>query len=256
MLIDLHGWEKENHDMLRIVGLKKKYGQDPVLKGIDLEFAPGEFVGIVGPSGSGKSVFLRCLAMKEKWDEGKLYYGDDELVQSSWFARWKRLKDWTLLDQTPRLIPNKTAYRNVIRGRFRDFPLWRLLIGGKASEDEHVRALDYLEQVGLLDKAFEKVEKLSGGEKQRVALAKSLCQGAKIVLADDPVSNLDPHAADAVLRDLRKLCERDNLIVVCVFRSVEAAERYSHRLIGFSDGRVALDVKGRRLTSAERMKVQ
>lgn len=241
--------------MIEVIKLVKRYGPDTILKGIDLEIGQGEFVAVVGGSGSGKSVLLRCLGMKEKWDAGQLIYKNIDLIGASPLVRWKWSKDWAVLDQTPSLLRNKTAYRNVVRGRFRNFPLWRLLLGGKASEDEHVRALDYLEQVGLLDKGFKKVEQLSGGEMQRVSIAKALSKGAKILIADDPVSNLDPHSAEQVLQQMRKLCDDKGLTIICVVRNLEWAERYGTRIIGLEAGELTLDVRGRRLTGAEKMKL-
>lgn len=241
--------------MIRVTQLTKTYDDAPILRGIDLDLFAGDFIAVVGGSGSGKSTLLRCLGLQENWDKGKLMYKETDLVNASALVKWKYKKDWAVLEQNPQLLPKQTAYRNVLRARFRDFPLWRMLIGGKASQDEHMRALDYLEQVGLLDKAFQKVETLSGGEKQRVGIAKVLCQGAKIIIADSPVSNLDPHSAERVLQDLKKLCERDKLLILCTFPGFEMAEKYANRILGLVDGRIEFDVRGRRLTTAEKIKL-
>lgn len=241
--------------MIKIRNLQKSFGDDKVLRGIDLELFGGELVVVIGPSGSGKSVLLRCLGRKEKWDQGEFMYQGVDMNQINVLQAWKLSKDWAILEQNPRLNPNRTAFRNVVQGRFRDFPLWRLLIGGKASEDEHIRAMDYLEHVGLLDKAKQKVEALSGGEKQRVALAKALGQGAKILIADEPVTGLDPHAAERVLQSIRKLCEEERIIAVMVLQNLELAEKFAHRIVGINEGRVELDIRGRRLTMGEKMKL-
>lgn len=241
--------------MLKVRNLTKRYDDRPVLKNIDLDLYPGELVTVIGASGSGKSVLLRCLGLKEKWDNGELLYKGVDLQKANPIQYWKLSKDWAVLEQTPQLNAKSTALRNVLRGRFRDFPLWRLLLGGKPSEDEHMRAMDYLEQVGLLDKAKQKVETLSGGEKQRVAIAKALCKGAKILIADEPVSNLDPHAAERVLEGLKNLCKRDRIYVVLVLQDLKMAERYSDRLIGLADGRIEVDARGRRITAAEKIKL-
>jgi phosphonate transport system ATP-binding protein len=249
----------ENHakgvtSMLTVRNIIKKYGDTTVLNGIDLHAEAGEFIAIVGGSGSGKSTFIRCLGLQEAWDGGKMMYGGTQ-INGSWFTRWRLGKDWAFIDPTPQMNGKQTAFRNVVSGRFRQFSYWRLLFGGKPSSDEYTRAMDYLEKVGLLDQAFQKVEKMSGGEKQRVAIARALCRGAKIIVADDPVSSLDPHAAEQVLADLRSLYKQEGILVVCALQNMELAEKFASRIVGIGGGRVVLDVSGRRLTSAEKAKL-
>jgi phosphonate transport system ATP-binding protein len=241
--------------MIRIRNLSKSYDGRSVLKAIDLDLYPGELVMVVGASGSGKSVLLRCIGLKEQWDRGELHYRNVDMKKANPWQYWKLSKDWAVLQQSPQLYKGLSAYRNVVYGRLRDFPLWRVLLGGKASEDEYMRAMDYLQSVGLLDKAHQKVEKLSGGEKQRVAIAKALNKGAKILIADEPVSNLDPHAAERVLDGLRKLCEKERIIAVVAMQNLEMAERFAARLIGMADGRIEVDIRGRRLTHGEKIKL-
>jgi phosphonate transport system ATP-binding protein len=241
--------------MIMVKNLIKKYDDKTVLKGINLEINPGEFIALIGGSGSGKSTLLHCLALKEKWNKGELIYNGNSVDQSSLLTKWKIKGDWAVLEQPPNLNRQKSAYKNVISGRLRNFPLWRLLLGGRASTDEHVHVMNYLEKVGLLDKASLPLTKLSGGEVQRVAIAKALCQGAKIIFADDPVSNLDPQSAEKVLQDLKKLCEKDGLTVIIALQNVEMAETYATRIVGLNEGKAVLDIRGRRLTQAEKQKV-
>ncbi|MCI3922238.1 ATP-binding cassette domain-containing protein [Paenibacillus sp. TRM 82003] len=241
--------------MLTVRGLIKKYGDTTVLKGIDLHAEAGELIAVVGGSGSGKSTLIRCLGLKEQWDGGKMFYNGVNEISGSWFSRWKLSKDWGYIEANPQMNGRQTAFRNVVSGRFRQFSYWRLLLGGKPSAEEYERAMDFLEKVGLLDQAFQKVEKMSGGEKQRVSIAKALSRGAKVIVADDPVSSLDPHAAERVLEDLKSLTSREGILVVCALQNVEMAEKYASRIIGLDDGRVQLDVGGRRLTMAERRKL-
>lgn len=242
--------------MLTVRNLVKKYGDTTVLSGIDLHAQSGEFIAIVGGSGSGKSTFIRCLALKERWDGGKLIYDGATDVNGSWFTRWELSKNWALIDSSLQLNRKQTAFRNVVSGRYREFSFWRLLLGGKPSEDEYTRAMDYLDKVGLLDQAFQKVETMSGGEMQRVAIARALCRGAKIVIADDPVSNLDPHSAERVMEDLKQLHRRDGILVICALQNIEMAEKFASRIIGLDNGKIVFDVSGRRLTSAEKSKLQ
>lgn len=241
--------------MLTVRGLVKKYGDTTVLKGIDLHAESGEFIAIVGGSGSGKSTLIRCLGLKEQWDGGKMFYNGVNEISGTWWSRWKISKDWGFIEPNPQMNGGRTAFRNVVSGRFRQFSYWRLLLGGKPSAEEYERAMDYLEKVGLLDQAFQKVEKMSGGEKQRVAIARALCRGAKIIVADDPVSSLDPHAAERVLENLKSLTRQEGILVICALQNTELAEKFASRIVGLDDGRVHLDAAGRRLTMAERRRL-
>jgi len=241
--------------MLKANGLTKSYGDTQVLRGIDLEVNRGDFVAIVGGSGSGKSTLLRCLVGKERPDGGEVVFNGVNLTKSSWWARWEASKDWAVIGTPDQLNGRRTAFRNVVTGRLRQFSFWRLLLGGKPSEEEHIRAMDHLEQVGLLDKAFQQVEKLSGGEKQRVLIARALSQGAKLIVADDPVSSLDPHSAERIMESFKELYRRETVTVVCALQNIEMAEKYASRIVGIVDGRVEFDIRARRLTAAERNKL-
>lgn len=235
-----------------IRNLRKVYEDRTVLNGVTLAAGQGEMVAILGPSGSGKSLLLKCIALKEKWDGGELIYDDDNLLKQGWLAqqRYKSLCAY-LPPKEVSLNPNKTALKNVLSGLL---PTWRKLIGAR-SKNEYMTAMDYLENVGLLDLAHRKVETLSGGEKQRVAVAKALIQGADIVIADEPVIGLDPESAQRVLKDLRYMCDKHKTTVFFTIPQIEWAEKYATRIIGLADGKVQFDVSGRRLTSYERMKL-
>ncbi|HZG86603.1 phosphonate ABC transporter ATP-binding protein [Paenibacillus sp.] len=241
--------------MLKANGLTKSYGDTQVLRGIDLEVHRGDFVAVIGGSGSGKSTLLRCLVGKERPDGGEVVFNGVNLTKSSWWARWEASKDWAVIGTADQLNGRRTAFRNVVTGRLRQFSFWRLLLGGKPSEEEHIRAMDHLEQVGLLDKAFQPVEKLSGGEKQRVLIARALSQGAKLIVADDPVSSLDPHSAERMMESFKELYRRETVTVVCALQNIEMAEKYASRIVGIVDGRVEFDIRARRLTAAERNKL-
>jgi phosphonate transport system ATP-binding protein len=121
--------------------------------------------------------------------------------------------------------------------------------------DDYMGAMDMLEQVGLLDHAHRPAEKLSGGERQRVAIARALVHGAKLLLADEPVSGLDPHSSEALMATLRKLCEDRGTTIVMAIHRLELAEKYANEIWGLQDGRLVLEVKGRRLTAAEKIRL-
>jgi phosphonate transport system ATP-binding protein len=243
---------KGRYGMIVVRNLSKSFPDGGTLfSGIHLDIEEGEFVAVLGASGSGKTVFLRCLGLYEKWSQGKLYYRDMDIFEMGWKGKRLIRKEWALIEEQPRLNPNKSAIKNVLDGSRKHRPWWRLLTG-TVPESEYVNGMDYLEKAGLLNKAKAKVGQLSGGEVQRVAIAKALAQGAKVVLADEPVSNLDPHTAEAMIADIRRMCDKHKLTVICTFHKVELAEKYATRLIGLGQKRLLFDVTGRRLTMQEK----
>ncbi|OWR32748.1 phosphonate ABC transporter ATP-binding protein [Saccharibacillus sp. O23] len=241
--------------MIKVRGLRKTVGSDkvPVLKGIDFDLVRGEFVAIVGPSGSGKSMLLRCLALRENWDGGSFVVDDLDVFKAGWSGKRRIRKEWAYLQQNPDLDPNRTALKNVLIGQVGQTPAWRRLTG-MVRTDDYMGAMDTIESFGLLDKAKMKAGSLSGGEKQRIATARALAHGANVLLADEPVIGLDPHTADNVLGMLKELCEKQETTVVAVL-PIELAERHAHRIWGMQDGKIILDVRGRRLTTAEKIRL-
>ncbi|WJH32606.1 ATP-binding cassette domain-containing protein [Paenibacillus sp. CC-CFT747] len=232
--------------------LSKRFGSETeVLSGISFQVDQGEFVAIIGSSGSGKSTLLRCLSLQETWTEGEYIYEGRDITKLNPLEKFKVRKNWAFLEEKPNVNLRTTAQKNVWTGRWKQTPLWRL-VTRRAAMDEHVMAADYLEKVGLLDKGDEKVEKLSGGEQQRVALAKALVQEAQVIFADEPVRGLDPASSERVMEDLRKTAKRDNVTIICCLHKLELAERYATRIMGLSGGKIVLDIPARRLTLREK----
>ncbi|OXM87789.1 phosphonate ABC transporter ATP-binding protein [Paenibacillus rigui] len=238
--------------MIIVRNLSKSFPPDHnILSKISFQADEGELIALVGASGSGKTTLFRCLSLKEKWDEGQYIYEGKDISGVRGLEQLKLRKDWAYLEEKPNLNPRKSALKNVLSGLFLHKAWWRMLTG-TTSNDDHMTAMDYLDKVGLLDKAHDPVEKLSGGEKQRVAIAKALIRGAKVIYADEPVSGLDPEAAIKVLEDLKSICQKDKVIVFCSLHQVEFAEKYGTRIWGLSGGRLVVDIAGRRLTQREK----
>jgi phosphonate transport system ATP-binding protein len=238
--------------MIIVRNLSKSFPPDhQVLSRLSFQADEGELIALIGGSGSGKTTLFRCLSLKDKWDEGQYIYEGKDISGLSGLEKLKYRKDWAFLEEKPNLNPRKSALKNVLSGLFFHKAWWRILTG-TTSGDDHMTAMDYLDKVGLLDKAHEPVEKLSGGEKQRVAVAKALIRGAKVIYADEPVSGLDPEAAMRVLEDLQSICRKDKVIVFCSLHQIELAEKFGSRIWGLSGGRLVVDIAGRRLTHREK----
>jgi phosphonate transport system ATP-binding protein len=241
--------------MIEIVGLTKRTTEGKILLGgIRAELEPGTVVALAGPSGSGKSLLLKCLALREPWTSGEYRWNGENVLKESALKRWKIRRQIAYLEQKPVLLERQTALKNVIVGAVGQTPWWRR-VTGMVRNDDYLGAMDVLEQLGLLDRAHYKAEKLSGGERQRVAIARAIVHGARLLLADEPVSGLDPHASEAVLAQLRQMCKERQIAAVLALYRWDWAEKYADEIWGLKDGRLELRVRGRRLTEAEKAKL-
>ncbi|KIL34728.1 phosphonate ABC transporter ATP-binding protein [Cohnella kolymensis] len=241
--------------MIEISGLTRKIPDGKIiLDHIHARLTPGTFVAVVGASGSGKSALLRALALREQWTSGEYKVDGVNLLDAGLFAKMSYRRQVAFLEQKPILLEKKTALKNVLIGAAEQTPLWRR-VTGMIRNDDYMGGMDMLEDVGLLDKGRQTAEKLSGGERQRVAIARALVHGARLVLADEPVSGLDPHTSEEMMQLLKKLCREKGATIVAALHRLELAEKFADEIWGMQDGRLVLEVRGRRLTAAEKLKL-
>lgn len=241
--------------MIVISGLTRKIPEGKtILRHVNARLEPGTFIAVVGTSGSGKSALLKALALKEVWTSGEYKVDGKDIMEAGFLAKMRYRRQVAYLEQKPILYENKTALKNVLIGAAEQTPLWRRLTGVVRSDD-YMGGMDMLEQVGLLDLAKMKVDKMSGGERQRIAIARSLVHGARLVLADEPVSGLDPHSAEEMMRTLKNLCHDKGTTIVVALHRLELAEKFADEIWGMHEGELVLNVRGRRLTTAERLRI-
>lgn len=222
-------------------GLKKSFGSNAVLTGIDLEVAPGEVVCLIGPSGSGKTTLLRCLNQLESIDAGLVEIdgvplgqrrGDDGSLRAAKpneVAEMRR--DIGFVFQRFNLWPQKTALENV--------SLAPVLVRGESKAAARAYAQSLLERVGLGDKADAYPAKLSGGQQQRVAIARALAMKPKIMLFDEPTSALDPETVGDVLAVMRELAT-EGMTMVVVTHEMGFARDVADRVV-MMDGGVVIE---------------
>jgi phosphonate transport system ATP-binding protein len=230
---------------LSVRGLTKSFGDRVVLDGFDLDVRAGEVVSVLGANGSGKSTMLRCLSGLTKFDAGTVSVGGRE-VRSG-----EHVPEFAMVFQKIHLVSRLSALENVCAGALGRLSFRQAWIPRAFPVDVREEAMGCLDRVGLARRAHDRAGRLSGGQQQRVAVARALCQRASVLLADEPVSALDPAAAEQVMRLLRSLADDDAMAVVCVLHQPDLARRHSDRVVGLTSGRITLDTTPSTLTDAE-----
>jgi len=224
---------------LRIRGLQKRFGARTVLDGVDLDVARGELVAVLGANGSGKSTALRCVVGLAEPNAGSIHLGEQELVGLRGGALVAARREAAMIFQQIHLVRRRTALDNVCCGALGRLPLSRSLTPALFPRALREEAMACLHRVGLADRAGDRASRLSGGQQQRVAIARALCQGASVILADEPVAALDPAAAEQVMALLAELAHEEGLAVAAVLHQPALARRHADRLVGLLGGRVA-----------------
>jgi phosphonate transport system ATP-binding protein len=238
--------------ILEIADLQQSYSAvAPVLRGISLKVEQGEFVGIIGLSGSGKSTLLRCInrlveatageiaapaALFDVASNGKpidiLKLNGTDLRQvrrkiGMIFQQFNIVKRLTVIEN---VLSGGLGYQSALRSTLRIF-----------SHEEQRRALVNLKRVGLLEHAYKRADELSGGEQQRVAIARTLMQEPALILADEPVSSLDPKLSRVVLDILKRVCREDGITALVSLHTLELTREYADRVVGLKDGQIIFD---------------
>ena len=210
------------------------------LKNVSLEINQGEFVAIIGLSGAGKSTLLRTINRMHDISEGSLTVNGQEVNDLAGKDLRKFRRKVGMVFQSFNLVTRTTVINNVLTSRVPDMPLWKSIIGLYSKEDK-VIALEALDKVGILDKAYVRADQLSGGKQQRVALARTLAQKPEIILADEPVAALDPITAKQVMDDFKKINKELNMSVLINIHHVDLALKYADRVIGIKAGEIVYD---------------
>ena len=210
------------------------------LTNLNLAVNAGEMVVVLGSNGSGKSTFMKCVVGLNRPTNGSIEVAGRDLAQlSGKDLRIGRLP-LAIISQNANLVKRRSVLANVCCGTLGRHRTWATALG-RIPKSEIESSLGFLDEVGLLHLAHQRAGTLSGGQAQRVAVARALAQRPQVLLADEPVASLDPEAADEVMQLLRRLATDDGLAVVCVLHQPELASRYADRLIGLRRGRMEFD---------------
>lgn len=217
--------------MLKVVGLKKNFGETQVLKGIDLEVKKGETVVIVGPSGGGKTTLLRCINDLEKPDSGlikindKVFFDNEKKVDKNELKSIR--KDIGFVFQNYNLFPHMNVLENIIEAPVR--------VLGKSREEAEKKAREILSYLNLSDKEVNYPFELSGGQKQRVAIGRALALEPKIICFDEPTSALDPGLTGEVANLIKSLSQR-GMSMMIITHDMSFAENVAHRIVSMKEG--------------------
>lgn len=213
--------------ILEVRGLRKCFGSNEVLKGIDLEIKKGEVIAIIGPSGCGKSTFIRCINFLEQPDEGEIILNGTDLMPLKKRVRLKMLKPVGMVFQQFNLFPHKTVIDNITMAP--------ILAQSMNKADAVEKALKYLKIVHLEDKKNSYPANLSGGQQQRVSIARTLCMEPELILFDEPTSALDPEMVGEVLEVMKELADKGQTMVV-VTHEMGFAREVADRVIFINEG--------------------
>ena len=224
--------------------VSKTFGSRKALDGVSISVASGEMVALIGPSGSGKSTLLRSITGLQSIDAGagtiqvfgETVQKDGRVTGAVRKARGKL----GMIFQQFNLVGRLSLFSNVMLGALGRLPGWKGLLGLWPQADKD-KAMAALHRVGVSDYAGQRANTLSGGQQQRGAIARAIVQGAKAILADEPVASLDPVSARKVMELLVELNKRDGMSVIVTLHQVDYAIRYCDRVIALQGGKIVYD---------------
>ncbi len=214
--------------MIEVRNLKKSFGDNQVLKGIDIDIHKGEVVVVIGPSGSGKSTFLRCLNLLELPNEGSIVVEGETITDKNADVNKIRQKMGMVFQQF-NLFSNMNIMRNMC--------VAPMTVRKNPKEKAQERARELLERVGLEEKADSFPQQLSGGQKQRVAIARALAMEPDIMLFDEPTSALDPEMVGEVLAVMKELAA-SGMTMVVVTHEMGFAREVGDRVLFIDEGKI------------------
>ena len=218
-------------EIIKTVNLHKSFGDLHVLQGVNQTIHKGEVISIIGPSGGGKSTFLRCLNLLEKPEKGQIFFEGQEITGKKVNIDQHRQKMGMVFQQF-NVFPHLTVGENI--------KLAPKLLKGKSEEEATAMAKDLLTRVGLIDKYDEMPGNLSGGQKQRLAIVRALAMEPDVMLFDEPTSALDPEMVGDVLDVIKGLVET-GMTCVIVTHEMRFAEEVSDRVLFIADGNILED---------------
>lgn len=235
--------------MIEFNNVSKVYGNGvKALNGVSLTIEQGEFVAIIGLSGAGKSTLLRTINKMHSTTSGELHVNGVDVSKLKGKELRKFRRKIGMVFQSFNLVKRTSVINNVLTSKVADMNIVQSLLGIYSKKDK-IEALEALDKVGILEKAYIRADQLSGGQAQRVALARTLAQNPDIILADEPVASLDPIMAAAVMEDFKKINQEMNISIIINIHHVDLALKYADRIIGIRAGEIVYDGPSKEITN-------
>lgn len=227
--------------MLEIKNLSKVYADGTqALKDVSFTVPDGEFLVVIGLSGSGKSTLLRCINRLIEPTSGQIIHNGVDITNASGAELRRSRRDIGMIFQHFNLVKRSSVMRNVLAGRLGYVNPWLSMLGIFPVEEKE-RARKALRTVGILEKADNRADALSGGQQQRVGIARALMQEPKLLLADEPVSALDPATSHSVMKYIEQINKDQGVSVICSLHFLSLARTYANRIIALKDGVMMFD---------------
>jgi len=237
--------------VLQIENLTKKFGELRAVDDFSIEIPTGQMVGIIGRSGAGKSTLLRMINRLGDATTGSIIFGEGDNAIDVNALKGRPLREWrahcAMIFQQFNLVPRLDVITNVLMGRINYSSTIKTLLK-LFSPAERAFAIRALDRLDVSPQALQRADTLSGGQQQRVAIARALVQEPRLLLADEPISSLDPRNASIVMDALKKINREDGITVICNLHTLDTAKVYCERIIGMKLGKLVFDGPPKDLT--------
>ena len=239
--------------LLTIKAAKKIYdGGINALDGVSITIHKNEIVAILGSSGAGKSTLIRSILGLVALDDGAIFFKSKTPIANNFQLLRSSI---STIYQNFNLVSRSTVLTNIILGKISTISSWRILFNAWPKGFQ-MKAFALLKEVGLQDINLNKrVENLSGGQQQRIGIARALMGDPELILADEPVSSLDPETAKEILKLLRKTAKKKKISILCSLHQVEFAKYFADRIIGMNNGKIIFDKASNKLSKLDLNKI-
>lgn len=230
--------------MLKLEHVTKQFGNYRAVNDVSIEVPTGQMLGIIGRSGAGKSTLLRSINRLHDITSGSIVFNDGETSVEVNSLKGRALLTWrahcAMIFQQFNLVPRLNVITNVLVGRV-NYNGTIASLFSRFSAAERAIAVRALDQLGVADQCLQRADTLSGGQQQRVAIARALVQEPKIVLADEPISSLDPRNAQIVMEALRTINKDHGITVIANLHTLDTAKLYCDRIVGMKEGSIVFN---------------
>ena len=233
--------------LLEVKELTKFYGDVRAISDINFAVKKGEFVAIIGPSGSGKTTLIRCINRLIEASNGRIIFDKENILTLKGKSLRSARAKIGMIFQHYNLVERLSVIENVLHGRL-GYKTSLEGILGLYSEEEKERALEVLNLLGLEDFVYRRCDQLSGGQMQRVGIARALIQNPRMILCDEPISSLDPSSAKIIMDYLRNVQRDLSITIIVNLHQVDVAKKYAKRILGFNSGHLVFDGPPEELT--------